>query len=73
MSNEELHLLKMIRFADWSSRNSIKAGLSASSSVFWIYDELNNMVSICVGHDDETWDFTVCVPITILEESFQNL
>lgn len=73
IGNQELYLLKMIRFANWDTKSSIKAGTSSSSAVFWVYDEKNKMISICVGHDDETWDFAVCVPITIIEEAFEKL
>ena len=66
LSEQELSALDHIRFADWNMRQSIRAGVSANASVFWAYDKDNGMVSILVGHDDETWDIAVMLPLAEL-------
>lgn len=63
LTEQELELLKQICSADWGTRQSIRAGISANAPVFWAYDDDREMVSILVGHDDETWDFGVILPL----------
>jgi hypothetical protein len=63
---EEFVALANIRSADWESRRSIKAGRSADAPVFWAFD--GKSAWILVGSDDETWDFGVAVPVSIVDE-----
>jgi hypothetical protein len=62
----EIDTLAGIRDTDWAARKTIKAGKSANSSVFWTAE--NDIVIIMVGHDDETWDFAVCIPASLVNE-----
>ena len=70
MKNDEMPLLKSLRSADWNKRASIKAGTSADASVFWAFDTKEQLVCILVGHDDETWDFAVTIPIAEFTEKW---
>ena len=62
LPHKEFYELSRIHTANWETRASIKAGLSAGASVFWTYHSGRRVVTILVGHDDETWDFAVVVP-----------
>jgi hypothetical protein len=73
LKKDELNLLKNIKNADWENRDSIKAGISSNASVFWAYDDKNKIVSILVGHDPETWDFSVTIPIKTIEKLLEEL
>ena len=67
MKDEEFYSLENIRSAVWSERNSIEAGTSANSHVFWVFQKESETVSILVGQDDESWDFGVSFPIEQIE------
>ena len=63
---DEINLLTEISNTNWVERKTIKAGISANSSVFWTNE--NDATVIMVGHDEETWDFAVCVPVTLIDK-----
>lgn len=57
-----------IRDADWDTRRSLEIGTSANASVFWAMSHIQGEVNVFVGHDQETWDIGVTVPLdTVLE------
>ena len=58
----ELTRLRDIRQAIWSERRSIPAGNSAGGTVFWCAD--GDVATVMIGHDDETWDIAVRLPVT---------
>lgn len=58
--------LGRIRTADWNLRASLAVGESAGAEVFWA--ATGDSVAILVGHDDETWDFSVVVPLAVVDE-----
>ena len=62
----ELAALSGIRSADWASRRCLHVGESAGSRVHWAAD--GEIATIMVGHDDETWDFAVTLPVATVEE-----
>ena len=64
----ELEFAKLtdIRDADWDQRRSIAAGESAGAPVFWARS--GDEVTIMVGHDDESWDVAVTVPLEVVEK-----
>ena len=62
----EIRSLADIHNTDWAARKTIKAGESANSAVFWTVE--NDTAVIMVGHDDETWDFAVCIPAAVIDE-----
>ena len=62
MLYKELCGLSDLRAADWETRTSIKAGISAGSAVFWAYHGEEHIITILIGQDDETWDFAVVIP-----------
>lgn len=57
----QLIRLELASTQEWEA-GSIHAGTSAGASVFWAAGE-PGYIAIMVGHDDETWDFSVTVPI----------
>jgi hypothetical protein len=62
---EELMGLGSIRQADWAMRRSLHIGNSAGAPVHWCSE--GETATIMVGHDEETWDIAVDVPITTVE------
>jgi hypothetical protein len=63
---DELARLEGIRDADWAARRCLQVGESAGSRVYWSADA--EMATIMVGHDDETWDFAVTVPLACVDK-----
>ena len=61
----DLVALSYIRDADWSRRQSIAAGRSAGSMVFWSFDGTSAWALI--GDDDEAWDVGIRVPLDVIE------
>lgn len=61
----DLEQLRGIRRASWQDRRSIRLGRCAGSDVFWCADA--GGATILVGHDDETWDIAVTVPLKVVE------
>jgi len=57
----ELATLDGIRETDWGARRVLRVGETAGSRVYWAAE--GETASIMVGHDDETWDFAVMVPV----------
>jgi hypothetical protein len=62
----ELMKLRGIRAADWNEGRSVRVGESAGAPVFWAIDGEN--VTLMIGHDDETWDVAVRLPVGAVEE-----
>lgn len=61
-----LGLLDNIRDADWAARRSLRIGTSAGAPVHWVISD--DQVMILIGHDDETWDIAVAVPVAAVEQ-----
>jgi hypothetical protein len=62
---EELAGLGSIREADWVTRRCLHIGTSAGAPVDW--SVAGETTTIMVGHDEETWDIAVTVPIATVE------
>jgi hypothetical protein len=62
---DELAGLEGIREADWAARRCLRVGECAGSRVYWSADA--ELATIMVGHDDETWDFAVTVPLDCVD------
>ena len=62
----ELMKLRGIRDARWDERRTIRAGTSAGAPVYWAAE--GDDVTLMIGHDDETWDLAVTMPIAAVEE-----
>lgn len=62
-SADEFVALERIASADWSSRGSLRAGVSAGRAVHWSCSA--GVVLILVGQDDETWDIAITVPLEV--------
>jgi hypothetical protein len=62
---EALMGLRSIRDADWTKRRCLHIGESVGAPVHWAVD--GETASILVGHDEETWDIAVTVPIVTVE------
>ena len=52
-------------------RKTVSAGESAGANVFWCVD--TDFLFIMVGSDDETWDFSVTLPVQALNEISASL
>jgi hypothetical protein len=65
LQRDEIDLLHSVRDANWENRQTLQIGTSAGTTAFWSADATT--VSILIGHDDETWDFGVMIPIGDLE------
>jgi hypothetical protein len=63
---DELALFARVPTAVWDERGAVQIGVSAGARAFWCTRA--ETVSILVGHDDETWDFGVELPIALFHE-----
>lgn len=61
----ELARLEDIHSADWTARRSRQVGESSGSRVYW--SASTETATIMIGHDDETWDFAVQVPLSYVD------
>jgi len=62
----EFLALRDIRDMDWGTRRSAKFGTSAGANVYWCSD--GKTATIMVGHDDETWDIAISVPVQLVDD-----
>ena len=58
--------LHAIDDADWNARRSLAIGTSADAPVHWAKN--GDQVAILIGHDDETWDIALSVPVATVHE-----
>ncbi len=66
----DLVRLRDIRDADWAARRSLAIGTCAGASVYWAMREWGTRqaeVVILIGHDDETWDIAVGIPLSTVD------
>ena len=66
MTEPELALIYSVQIANWNERSSVKIGQSAGNPAFWSCE--NGSLSILIGQDDESWDFGVTMPATIIND-----
>ena len=52
--------------ADWDARGSLTVGTSADAHVHWARQ--GDQAAILIGHDDETWDIAMSVPVAAVHE-----
>lgn len=62
----EFLTLRDIRAMEWNSRRVAKVGTSAGAGVFWCSD--GEAATIMIGHDDETWDLAISVPLGLVDD-----
>jgi hypothetical protein len=55
-----------INDADWDARRSLAIGTCADARVHWAAS--GGQAMILIGHDDETWDIAVAVPVATVHE-----
>jgi hypothetical protein len=65
-STTDLLRLHDIQDADWDARRSLPIGTCAGASVYWAMSD--GQVTILIGHDDETWDIAVAIPLATVHE-----
>ena len=65
-SADDLLALAEIRSARWNERRTLRAGESAGAPVFWASE--GNRATLLVGHDDESWDVAMTVPLMVVDE-----
>lgn len=63
--------LDQIRNTDWPSRQTLRIGTSAGSAVFWSSGD--GTATILLGHDDETWDIAIAVPLTFVDQLLEGV
>lgn len=63
-----LHSLSRITETDWAARRSLQAGTTLGHSVFWCLGEQPGTVQVLVGHDDETWELAVTLPLSVVAD-----
>jgi hypothetical protein len=67
----DLARLREVRDADWAARRSLAIGTCAGAPVYWAmsgWGLRQAEVVILVGHDDETWDVAVGIPLATADE-----
>lgn len=62
----EFLTLRDIRAMEWNSRRVAQVGTSAGAGVFWC--SAGETATIMIGHDDETWDLAISVPLGIVDD-----
>lgn len=67
----EFLTLRDIRAMEWNSRRVAKVGTSAGAGVFWCSD--GEAATIMIGHDDETWDLAISVPLGIVDDLVRQI
>jgi hypothetical protein len=67
----ELDGLRAIRGADWVMRHSLHIGVSAGAPVHWSAN--GETVTVMVGHDDETWDIALEIPLSTVDDIVANM
>jgi hypothetical protein len=65
-STAELVRLHGIEDADWDARHSLAIGTCAGASVYWAMS--GGRATILIGHDDETWDIGLQIPVATVHE-----
>jgi hypothetical protein len=50
----------------WDTRRSLAIGTCADARVYWAIS--GGQAMILIGHDDETWDIAVAVPLATVHE-----
>jgi len=65
LSGEDVAALADIRSASWNERQAVRAGESAGAPVFWASE--GDQVTLLIGHDDETCDVAITVPLTVVD------
>jgi hypothetical protein len=63
---KDLSRLSEIREATWPNRRSLQAGICAGTPVFWSLTE-DDHAALLIGHDDETWDAALLIPLTTVD------
>ncbi|PIE50523.1 MAG: hypothetical protein CSA38_02690 [Flavobacteriales bacterium] len=61
---EDIEKFKNIEEYKWENRNSIKAGKTLDSDVFWSFQE--GRVTILIGQDDECWEVGINISLELL-------
>lgn len=66
---QDIAELTTVRGAAWPARDSIALGEAAGGGTFWSSE--GDIVTVLIGHDDETWDVAVSFPISVVDEILQ--
>lgn len=67
LNEDELNQLKSLKVQP----ESLRAGKAADAEVFWHLDEKN--LFIMVGYDDQSWDFSVTIPVKEAQQFLADL
>jgi hypothetical protein len=67
---EELAGLRSIRDTNWAARQCLHIGESAGAPVHWSAE--GETATTMVGHNDETWDIAVTIPVSTVDAIVAN-
>lgn len=62
----EVSSLADVADANWGARQSLRVGEALGHPVFWSPGERAGEVTVLVGPDDETWELSLTVPLTVV-------
>ncbi len=60
--------LDAVRQAEWATRGSLQIGTTGLGRVYWTPGERPDLAVLLIGHDDETWDVSVVVPMEVVDD-----
>jgi hypothetical protein len=69
--HDEIDKIPGVILANWDERKSLQIGRSAGSKAFWCADATS--ASILIGHDDETWDLSITLPLPAIQQIYDVL
>jgi hypothetical protein len=71
MTEKELALIPSARVARWDDRSSVWIGKAAGADTFWSCED--GKLTILVGHDEESWDFAVSMPESVIDDMLAEI
>ncbi len=61
----DIEQLRLVPTVNWTT-GALRLGTSAGASVFWCAGE-GGVISVMVGHDDQTWDISLTLPGEVIQ------
>lgn len=71
LSKDELSKIPDVVNARWENRNCLRLGDCLGASTWWSLEE--HGLSILVGFDEESWQFGVTMPHSVLQNLFSEI
>jgi hypothetical protein len=70
-SLDDLLRLAGVRGTSWNDRTCLRVGTCLDAAVFWCSNAdvgHDDEVSLLVGHDEETWDVSLTIPVQAIDD-----